>query len=86
MLRPARSSSRGGAGGSGSDADDVGRAEAPVGVEPDRVDRRRRLVLVRERRRDAEDPRGVRGRGVGAERVREATVRALDLVARRAAR
>ena len=37
-------------------------------------------MLVRERAGDAQDPRGVGGRGVGAERVREATVRALELV------
>ena len=38
--------------------------------------------LCEQRPGDSEDPRGVRGRRVGAERVREAPVRALDLVAR----
>ena len=59
----------------------VGRAQAPVGVESDRLDRRGRVVLVRERRRDAQDPCRIRGRRVGAEREREATVRPLDLIA-----
>ena len=64
----------------GQRPDDVDRAHARLGVETDGLDRRRRRVLVGERRGDPEDPRGIGGGRVGAERVREATVRALDLL------
>jgi hypothetical protein len=66
----------------GQSADDVVRLEAPVRVEPERVHGRRRVVLVRKRPGHPEDPGGVRRRWVGAKRVRETSVRRLDLVAR----
>jgi hypothetical protein len=60
--------------------DHVVRAEPLVGVEADRVDRRRWVVLVRAGPGHAQDPRGVRGRQVGSESVREPPVRPLQLV------
>jgi hypothetical protein len=66
----------------GQRADDLDRVYAPLSLQPDGADRRRRLALVRERPGHAQDPCGVDRRRVGAERVRQAPVRALELIAR----
>ena len=63
-------------------ADDVDGVDASVRFEPDRVDGRGRLVLVREPPGHAQDASGVGGCRVGAEGVGEAPVRALEFVAR----